>query len=106
MNKQDHENKVENGKTIDERGVERWFRDGLLHRDDGPAKIFPDGSKCWYSHGKPHREDGAAFEVYRHGELIEEHYVHGKWIRPDMMKAVISLNLMIKAKPSKNKVKL
>ncbi len=33
---------------------------GQLHRDDGPAVIFPDGSEEWYKNGKWHRDNGPA----------------------------------------------
>lgn len=36
---------------------------GLLHRDDGPAMMFDDGTQQWYQHGVLHREDGPA-EIY------------------------------------------
>ncbi len=35
--------------------------DGKLHRTDGPAITWPDGSEQWYSEGKMHRLDGPAF---------------------------------------------
>ena len=44
-------------------GTETWYKDGLFHRDDGPALIRPDGSKYWYLDGKSHREDGPAIEL-------------------------------------------
>ena len=33
---------------------------GLLHRDDGPAIEYPDGSKYWWQNGLLHRIDGPA----------------------------------------------
>ena len=33
-----------------------------LHREDGPAIEFADGTKCWYRNGQRHREDGPAIE--------------------------------------------
>lgn len=38
----------------------RWYRKGLLHRDDGPAVELPDGTKEWWVNGKRHRDDGPA----------------------------------------------
>jgi hypothetical protein len=32
----------------------------ILHREDGPAIEWSDGSKEWYINGKLHREDGPA----------------------------------------------
>lgn len=34
----------------------------ILHRTDGPARDWGDGSKEWYINGKLHREDGPAVE--------------------------------------------
>jgi hypothetical protein len=28
----------------------------ILHREDGPACEFTNGSKCWYKDGRRHRE--------------------------------------------------
>jgi hypothetical protein len=35
---------------------------GKIHRDDGPAAEFHNGSKVWFINGKKHREDGPAVE--------------------------------------------
>jgi len=35
-----------------------WFKEGLLHRLDGPACEYIDGSQHWYKEGLPHRTDG------------------------------------------------
>ena len=46
---------------IDENG--RWCNTkGKLHREDGPALEFTDGSKTWYINGRLHRVDGPAVE--------------------------------------------
>lgn len=29
-----------------------WLDNNVVHRDDGPAVIFPDGVERWYLHGK------------------------------------------------------
>jgi hypothetical protein len=47
-------------------GVQRHYENGVLHRLDGPAVKWPDGSTHWYRDGKLHREDGPAME-YRDG---------------------------------------
>ena len=39
-----------------------WRLNGNLHREDGPAAEWSDGSKEWYRNGKYHREDGPAIE--------------------------------------------
>jgi hypothetical protein len=35
---------------------------GLLHREDGPAIVWNDGTKAWFINGEYHREDGPAIE--------------------------------------------
>jgi hypothetical protein len=69
---------------------EEYYRDGQLHRADGPATIsrYPDGTLCaqaWYRQGKLHRdlqegpamimwnEDGSVSveDFWREGELME-----------------------------------
>lgn len=43
----------------------RWFNDaGILHREDGPAVEWNNGSKEWYFNGKRHRLDGPAVERF------------------------------------------
>ena len=51
-----------NNPVIDNDGTKRWYHDGLLHRDDGPAVEYKDGEKSWYQNGTLHREDGPALE--------------------------------------------
>ena len=43
-------------------GFKEWYKEGKLHREDGPAREYTDGSKEWYKEGKLHREDGPAIE--------------------------------------------
>ena len=38
----------------------RWFKDGELHREDGPAVEWSDGGEEWYLNGQRHRTDGPA----------------------------------------------
>jgi hypothetical protein len=45
-------------------GTKTWRIDGRLHREDGPALEAGNGNKHWYIHGKRHREDGPAIEIY------------------------------------------
>ena len=47
---------------VDDGGTKRWYVDGKLHREDGPACEYPTGDKTWYRNGKRHREDGPAVE--------------------------------------------
>jgi hypothetical protein len=51
--------------------------DNLSHRLDGPAWEFSNGYKEWYKNGKLHREDGPAVELpdikyyFYNGEFID-----------------------------------
>ena len=45
-------------------GEKLWYKDGKLHRDDGPAMEYAHGRKDWYKEGKRHRENGPAFEGF------------------------------------------
>ena len=40
----------------------KWYQDGKLHREDGPAVERANGDKEWYLNGKRHREDGPAID--------------------------------------------
>lgn len=52
---------MSNGPFIGSGGELTWKDDsGLVHRDDGPAEIFPNNNRYWWQHGKIHREDGPA----------------------------------------------
>jgi len=51
-----------NGLFIDDRGTKRYYLDGQLHRNDGPAVEYPDGSQFYWQHNKLHREDGPAYK--------------------------------------------
>ena len=55
-------------------GVEEWYLNGKLHRLDGPAIIHPDGGEAWYLNGKEHREDGPAII---HSNGTKEWWVKG-----------------------------
>ena len=57
-------------------GVKKWRKNGRLHREDGPAVVYGDGTREWYRHGRLHRVGGpatwspAGFERwYRDGTL-------------------------------------
>ncbi|HNC55217.1 MAG TPA: hypothetical protein PLP33_07225 [Leptospiraceae bacterium] len=47
-------------------GNKHWFKEGRLHRLEGPAIEYSDGSKEWWFEGQIHRTDGPAIE-YRDG---------------------------------------
>ncbi len=41
-------------------GEQKWYQNGNLHRDDGPAIIHSDGTQKWYHYDKQHKDDGHA----------------------------------------------
>ena len=43
-------------------GTFSWWKNGKIHRDDGPAIEGVSGAKSWYQNGKLHRDDGPAIE--------------------------------------------
>jgi len=60
-------------------GVKAWYKEGNLHREGGPALEYPNGYKEWFKEGKFHREDGPAVEYtngnkdwYLEGEKLSE----------------------------------
>ena len=54
----------------------RWYNDkDQLHRLDGPAREWANGSKEWWVEGKRHRLDGPAVEW---ADGSKEWYVEGK----------------------------
>lgn len=40
--------------------VTYWYYDGKLHRENGPAIEWNDGTQIWFNHGRKHRLDGPA----------------------------------------------
>ena len=67
--------------TIDALGDKRWYLpNGNLHREDGPAVEYADGTKEWYLNGQRHREDGPAIE-YANGD--KRWYLNDKQMTED-----------------------
>jgi hypothetical protein len=66
--------------VTDEDGTLRYYLNGKLHREDGPAIEYGNGDKFWYINGKRHREDGPAVE-YDNGDKYW--YINGKLHRAD-----------------------
>ncbi len=50
-----------------------YFKDKLIHREDGPAIEWNDGTTSWYKKGKIHRLNGPAIE-YSNGD--KEYYIN------------------------------
>lgn len=66
-------------RTIISNGSKSLYKDGELHREDGPAVEYFNGSQIWYLNGKCHRMNGPAVELFdgyrawwRQGEIHRE----------------------------------
>ncbi len=60
--------------------TEYYNEQGLLHRTDGPAREYVDGSKEWYINGIRHREDGPAIEWIN---FCKSWYLYGNYYSED-----------------------
>jgi len=64
---------------VDKQGVTRYYLKssglGVLHREDGPAVLYPDGSFEWWLNGQIHRENGPAVKKSNGDEMW---YLFGK----------------------------
>jgi len=61
-------------------GVQEWYKDGKLHRDDDlPAVIRTNGKREWYRLGKLHRDNNLPAVVY--ADESRAWFVHGKFQR-------------------------
>ena len=58
-------------------GDEEWYKEGLLHRFDGPAST-EGNNKYWYFDGMLHRRLGPAIE---YDDGIKEWYYYGREIQ-------------------------
>jgi hypothetical protein len=81
--------------VIRKNGSKEWYRNGRLHRSDGPAIERHNGDKKWYKNGQLHRSDGPAIERhngdkewYKNGQLhrsngpaIERHNGDKEWYK-------------------------
>ena len=36
-------------------GTQKWYLNGKIHREDGPAAIYSYGGQQWWIHGELHR---------------------------------------------------
>ena len=73
---------------VSSEGTHRWYLNDELHREDGPAVIYPNGCQEWFFHNKLHRKDGPAV-IWSNG--YQEWYLNGRLHRKDGP-AIISHN--------------
>ena len=64
-------------------GTKSWWLNGQRHREDGPAIEYADGDKKWFLNGQCHREDGPAIE-YANG--VKWWYRNGQRHRDDPLR--------------------
>ncbi len=70
-----------NYSETDEIGTKKWYKDGVLHRDNGPAIEHINGTNIWYKNGKLHRDDGRPAVESLDG--TRKWYIEGKLHRQD-----------------------
>lgn len=88
-----------NGKYIkieaDGSRITIWYKNGLIHRDDGPAYLKKDTRfntiKKWYKNGLIHRDNDAAVVTRNSsGKIIEEWHQNGELHRDGDKPAIIN----------------
>jgi len=68
-------------------GKKSWYKEGNLHRLDGPAIEYPSTRKEWYKEGKIHRLDGPAIE-FPNGE--KQWWIECKLYLPEKLLCLIN----------------
>lgn len=64
----------------------QWYLGDKLHKENGPAVEFADGTREWWIDGKRHREDGAAIEF---GDGTNKWFLDGKNLSEENFDAAI-----------------
>ena len=66
--------------TVDDLGTTRLYKDAkcaVLHREDGPAIEWANGTKEWFQNGQRHRDAGPAIETaYGDREWYHNGHLH------------------------------
>lgn len=65
-------------------GSEEWYQNGKRHRLDGPAMIHTDGSTEWWVDDNRHRLDGPAYEYFlgkTKAWFIDGNYIPDEWVK-------------------------
>lgn len=63
-----------------------WYLGDKLHKENGPAVVFADGTQEWWIDGKRHREDDAAI-IFADGQ--KKYFIEGKNISEEDFNALI-----------------
>ena len=62
-----------NGFHINEFGTKCWYKDGELHREDGPALIYSDGAQLWYKEGEEYEPSAHDLMTWKMNERRATH---------------------------------
>lgn len=73
-------------------GDKHWFKDGKLHREDGPAIEWVEGPKFWWIEGIRHRIAGPAVE---YSDGIKEWWIEGKNYSENKLKTLTELSIFL-----------
>lgn len=65
--------------------LEEWYKDGKLHRIDGPARTHK-GNQWWFCEGLLHRLNGPAVDAKGHPK---EYWINGQKLSPKYYKKEI-----------------
>ena len=68
-------------RVVTDYGSTIYYKDDVIHREDGPAIIDFDGGRTWMIDGLRHREDGPAVTE---PDGTKEWWLHGKLIRAEL----------------------
>jgi hypothetical protein len=80
--------------VIDHLGTKQWFRDGELHRVNGPAIEYANGDRVWFFKGHLHRTNGPAVE-YINGDKYW--YLNGVEYPEDQFRLLAFVNSQLTA---------
>ena len=66
---------------INQNGSQYWYKNDLLHRDNGPAIILANGDQYWYQNGNYHRDNDLPAIIELNGHQLW--YKNGKKYIPN-----------------------
>ena len=80
-------------------GTTKWYLDGKLHREDGPAIEYATGSRVWCLNDKYHREEGPAIE---RANGTKEWWLNGKKLTEEEFNKRTQDTVAVEIKKDKN----
>jgi hypothetical protein len=76
-------------------GTKFWYLKGLRHREDGPAVEYSDGRKEWFQNGIRHRIDGPAIE---YSDVGKGWYIEGEEFYATKLSSLIKNSIFLEKK--------